>query len=79
MARYHASLGDETVRLSAVQDVVESDAVLPAGLAAELRAALAPLERAHAARTQLLAGPDHSVADLVDPSLYPLVYGVSRR
>ena len=78
MAHY-ASLGSDTFSLSAVCGVFQSDTVLTPALSAALRGAVAPLEAVPPEQLDWHPGSDGQVLDLVHPSLYPLVYGATRR
>ncbi len=59
-------------------DVVKSDNVVPSDLQEALKAAVAPLEDIPEHIKDWHPGSDGKVLDLVHPSLYPLVYGLSR-
>jgi Protein of unknown function (DUF4246) len=80
---YYASLGSKGVTLSPVLDVFQSDEILApqltVSLLASLLASLAPLENVPASQQDWHPGSDGQVLDLVHPSLYPLIYGVTRR
>ena len=58
--------------------VVKSDSAVPEDLKEELRNAVKPLENVHPAEKDWHPGSDEKVLDLVHPSLFPLVYGLSR-
>ncbi|KXN81965.1 hypothetical protein AN958_03373 [Leucoagaricus sp. SymC.cos] len=59
-------------------DVVKSDAAIPNDLQAALKAAVVPLENVPDDKKDWHPGSDDMVLDLVHPSLYPLIYGLSR-
>jgi Protein of unknown function (DUF4246) len=76
---YYATLGGDGVALSPVQGVFQSDAILTPDLASALLAAIAPLELVPDSQKDWHPGSDEQVLDLVHPSLFPLIYGVTRR
>lgn len=59
-------------------DVVKSDTIIPDALKLELRAAAAPLEKIPVAKRDWHPGSNKTVLNLVHPSLYPVVYGMTR-
>lgn len=59
-------------------DVVKSDIAIPTELRVALKAAIAPLENVRACEQDWHPGSDGKVLNLVHPSLFPLVYGLSR-
>ncbi|KAG6837454.1 hypothetical protein H0H93_008997 [Arthromyces matolae] len=59
-------------------DVVKSDHAVPASLKEALKTAVERLECVPATQKDWHPGSDDIVLDLVHPSLYPLVYGLSR-
>lgn len=67
------------VRPSPVNRVFESDAVLDEELRSSVLQALRPLEEVPKGEKDWHPGSNNQVLDLVHPSLYPLVYGLSRR
>ncbi|KAI5804590.1 hypothetical protein EDC01DRAFT_610830 [Geopyxis carbonaria] len=68
-----------TVFDAGTSQVVKSDSAIPAGLQKVLRAAFADLEEVPArGKGKWYPGWDEKVLDLVDPSLYPLVYGSTK-
>jgi hypothetical protein len=56
-------------------DVVKSDTAIPPDLQAALKAAVKPLEDVPEHLKDWHPGSDNVVLDLVNPSLFPLVYG----
>ena len=56
-------------------DVVKSDTIIPPDLQAALKAAVEPLEDVPKHLKDWHSGSDDVVLDLVNPSLFPLVYG----
>ena len=77
---YYAGLRDEStgIEVSSVDGVWQSDALIDDALRARLRAAARVLEDVPAAEQDWHPGSDGQVRDLVHPSLYCLVRGVSR-
>jgi hypothetical protein len=59
-------------------DVLKSDCAIPAELQAALRAAVVPLENEATDKQDYLPGSNNQVFNIVDPSLFPLIYGMSR-
>lgn len=59
-------------------DVVKSDSAISSALRNELEAAVRPLEDVPEAQKDWHPGSDGQVLDLVHPSLFPVVYGVTR-
>lgn len=59
-------------------DVVKSDTAIPASLKEALKKAIAPLEDIPARHQDWHPRSKEKVLDLVDPSLFPLIYGRSR-
>jgi hypothetical protein len=59
-------------------DAIKSDAAIPADLQAALKATVSPLENIPGSKQDWHPGSDEQVLDLVHPSLFPLVYGLSR-
>ncbi|KAJ3576459.1 hypothetical protein NP233_g415 [Leucocoprinus birnbaumii] len=77
--RYKAGLYKKAGCVSVfTADVVKSDTAIPSNLLAALKAAVAPLEDVPKDQQDWHPGSDEQVLDLVHPSLFPLVYGVSR-
>ncbi|KAF2442510.1 hypothetical protein P171DRAFT_364692 [Karstenula rhodostoma CBS 690.94] len=64
--------------LDASATVFKSDTIIPAQLKEDLRAAASPLEDVPESAKDWHPGSDEKVLDLVHPSLFPLLYGVSR-
>ena len=56
-------------------DVVKSDTIIPPDLQAALKVAVEPLENVPKHLKDWHPGSDDVVLDLVNPSLFPLVYG----
>ncbi|MFD3461156.1 DUF4246 domain-containing protein [Nocardia fluminea] len=77
---HYAGLRDETtgIEVSAVDGVWQSDALIDDALRARLRAAARVLEDVPAAEQDWHPGSNGQVRNLVHPSLYCLVRGVSR-
>ncbi|MFD8098046.1 DUF4246 domain-containing protein [Nocardia fluminea] len=77
---YYAGLRDETtgIEVSAVDGVWQSDTLIDDALRARLRAAARMLEDVPAAEQDWHPGTDGQVRNLVHPSLYCLVRGISR-
>lgn len=59
-------------------DVVQSDVAIPSELEALLKAAVASLENVPESKKDWHPGSEQQVLDLVHPSLFPLVYGLSK-
>ncbi|KAF5354276.1 hypothetical protein D9756_007047 [Leucocoprinus leucothites] len=59
-------------------DVVKSDTAITSDLQEALKAVVAPLENVPQNRKDWHPGSNEQVLDLVHPSLFPLVYGLSR-
>lgn len=59
-------------------DVVKSDVAIPTDMQASLKTAIAPLENVPAHKQDWHSGSGDKVLDLVHPSLFPLIYGLSR-
>lgn len=59
-------------------DVIKSDSAIPTELQSSLKSAVAPLEDVPNHKQDWHPGSDEQVLDLVHPSLFPLVYGLSR-
>ncbi|KXN80705.1 hypothetical protein AN958_08286 [Leucoagaricus sp. SymC.cos] len=59
-------------------DVVKSDSAIPADLLTSLKSAVSPLESVPKKEQDWHPGSNEQVLDLVHPSLFPLVYGLSR-
>ena len=77
--RYKAKLFKQTGFVTAYDgDVVKSDSTVSNELRLALRSATAPLEHAPPTCRDWHPGSDEMVLDLVDPSLFPVVYGVTR-
>lgn len=77
--RYKATLYEATGAVSIYTgDVVKSDRAIPGSLTTQLKAAVKPLEDVPPKRLDWHPGSDEKVLELVHPSLFPLVYGVSR-
>lgn len=77
--KYKAELYKSTGCISLFHgDVVKSDNVIPSSLQDTLKAAVAPLENVPEHIKDWHPGSNGRVLDLVHPSLYPLVYGLSR-
>jgi hypothetical protein len=77
--RYYATLGTDTVHLSPVLGAFQSDSILTPYLTAALLMGIAPLEDVPDDKRDWHPGSNGQVLDLVHPSLYPLIYGTSRR
>lgn len=69
--------GDETFRVYS-GDVLKSDSAVPDSLRLRLQKAVRALEDVPEHLKTWNASSGHVVLDLVDPNLYPLVYGKSR-
>ena len=76
---HYASLGSDDIELSPVLGVFQSDAILTPELVAKVQQALEPLENVPDEQKDWHPGSDEQVLDIVHPSLYPLVYGATRR
>ncbi|GAP87876.2 putative duf1665 domain-containing protein [Rosellinia necatrix] len=61
-----------------IEAVVKSDTVISPALAGLLKAAVRPLEDIPDGKQDWHPGSDHMVLDLLHPSLFPMVYGISR-
>ncbi|KAJ3562998.1 hypothetical protein NP233_g9227 [Leucocoprinus birnbaumii] len=59
-------------------EIFKSDTVIPSELQESLKAAVAPLENVPENERDWHPGSNEQVLDLVHPSLFPLVYGLSR-
>lgn len=68
----------ETGCVESVDGVFKSDSAIPNTLKHALRRAISPLENIPDHEKDWHPGSDGLVLDLVHPSLYPLVYGLSR-
>ncbi|KAI0440696.1 hypothetical protein F4803DRAFT_459480 [Xylaria telfairii] len=64
--------------LDAEVEVVKSDSAIPQSLADLLKAAVKPLEDVPDHKKDWHPGTDRKVLDLLHPSLFPMVYGMSR-
>ncbi|KAI8634306.1 hypothetical protein F5Y19DRAFT_487765 [Xylariaceae sp. FL1651] len=64
--------------LDAEIEVVKSDSVIPNSLIESLKATVKPLEDVPDQQKDWHPGSDGKVLDLLHPSLFPMVYGVSR-
>ncbi|RSL41038.1 hypothetical protein CEP54_015942 [Fusarium duplospermum] len=58
--------------------VIKSDTILTQTLKDELKAAVEPLENLQRSQNDWQPDTDEKVLNVVDPSLYPLVYGISK-
>ncbi|KAF9449677.1 hypothetical protein P691DRAFT_812021 [Macrolepiota fuliginosa MF-IS2] len=77
--KYKAEIYGETGCINLFHgDVVKSDSAIPKDLQEALKVAVAPLENVPDQAKDWHPGSDGMVLDLVHPSLYPLVYGLSR-
>lgn len=77
--RYKADIYRETGLIRVYNgDVVKSDSAIPSDLQLALKAAVAPLEDVPKHKRDWHPGSNDMVLDLVHPSLFPLVYGLSR-
>ena len=77
--RYKAKIFKETGAVSVLNgDVVKSDSAVPSSVKASLRDEVKSLENIPEVYRDYHPGSDGKVADLVHPSLFPLVYGQSR-
>lgn len=77
--KYKAQIFKETGCISIYNgDVIKSDTVITPELQSSLKAAVAPLENVPKHQKDWHPGSNEQVLDLVHPSLFPLVYGVSR-
>ncbi|KIL66917.1 hypothetical protein M378DRAFT_123663 [Amanita muscaria Koide BX008] len=78
--RYNAKRFDESTGIVTAYDadVVKSDTAVPHDLKEALKNAVRPLEDVPASAKDWHPGSDEKVLDLVHPSLFPLVYGLSR-
>lgn len=64
--------------MDAEATVVKSDSIVPSSLKEALSSAVKPLENVPEKAKDWHPGSDEMVLDLVHPSLFPLVYGLSR-
>ena len=76
--QHFATLGSDAVSLATVQGVFQSDSILTTEVKQRLLTALQPLEDVPDAQKDWHPGSNQQVLDMVHPSVYPLVYGVSR-
>jgi hypothetical protein len=78
--RYNAKTFDEGTGIVTAYDadVVKSDTAVPYDLKEALKNAVRPLEDVPASAKDWHPGSNGKVLDLVHPSLFPLVYGLSR-
>ncbi|KAK0638191.1 hypothetical protein DIS24_g10065 [Lasiodiplodia hormozganensis] len=79
--RHKAGLHEETgmtLILNTDTGVVKSDAVVSSELKQQFRAAMKPLEDVPDNQKDWHPGSNNTVLNLVDPSLFPLVYGRTR-
>lgn len=77
--RYKAGIFEETGAISIYNgDVVKSDTAVSSDLKDALRAAVAPLENIPPNQQDWHPNSDKKVLDLVHPSLFPVVYGLTR-
>lgn len=76
--RYKARLLPEVNCIEALDGVWKSDTIVSRSLQESLRVAIAKLENLPAKALDWHPGSGGQVLDIVHPSIYPLVYGVSR-
>jgi hypothetical protein len=77
--KYKAQILKQTGFISVYNgDVIKSDTAIPVELQSSLKVGVAPLENVPSWQKDWHPGSNGQVLDLVHPSLFPLVYGVSR-
>ncbi|KAI0729142.1 hypothetical protein C8Q72DRAFT_337124 [Fomitopsis betulina] len=75
----YAALRDESTGIEPgpYERVWRSDKLIPSNLKSELRSAVSPLESVPDSQKDWHPGSDGKVLDLVHPSLYPIIYGLT--
>lgn len=77
--RYKAKVFEETDAVGVYQgEVIKSDTAIPVSLKDELKIAISPLEQVPTRHRDWYPDSKGWILNLVDPSLFPLVYGQSR-
>jgi len=77
--KYKAKVFEETGAVCVFTgDVVKSDTAVPASIQDELKAAVTPLQDVPEKLKDWHPDSEDKVLDLVHPSLFPLVYGITR-